>query len=75
MTSTCAGRNLGSGALVRALQSEGAELVAIVMVIRERAKSEKMPELIMLEFELGAALQIAGEKSQSGVRPVFGSLQ
>ena len=50
MTSTCAGRNFSPVSRLRARQREGAELVAIVMVIRKRSEGKEMPQLIMLEF-------------------------
>lgn len=68
------GQKVPSG-LLRSRQSERAKLVAIVMVVRERAKGEKMPQLIMLEFQLRAATEIAGQKSEGRVWPAFSSLE
>jgi hypothetical protein len=61
--------------LLRSRQSESAKLVAIMMVVRERAKGEKMPQLIMLEFQLSSATEIAGQKSKGRVWPAFSSLE
>ena len=52
---------LGAGA------GEGAERISVVMIVRERAKFEIMPDPIMGELELGSALQIAGKESEDDV--------
>lgn len=44
---------------------ERAELIAVVMIVGERAEFEEMPDAVMLQFQLGAARNIAGEKGEN----------
>src|SRR5690242_1640458 len=46
----------------RSSAGERPELVAIMMVVRERAELEEMPYTVVAEFELRAAGQVSGEK-------------
>lgn len=47
---------------------ERSKLVAIVMIVGKRAELEEMPDTIMLEFQLRAPGNVAGEKSEDEVR-------
>ena len=55
------GRRIAGHAFLRPIQSKCAELVPIVVIIGESAKCEKTPELVALEFELGATPKVAGQ--------------
>ena len=54
---------------------EGAELVPIMMVVRESAKFKKIPETVMLKLEPCALLQISGQKCEHDVRQRFQSFK
>ena len=67
MTSTCATAE-SSDVLRRARAGESAKFVAIVVIVRERAELEIMPESVMPQFQFGAATKITGEQGQHAVR-------
>src|SRR5712692_4766237 len=52
-----------------------AELVAIMMIVRERAEFKKVPDAVMLELELGAARDIAGQKRENEMSSRFQFLE
>src|SRR5438477_9511215 len=65
--------DLGGGKLAAmfffsARPGERAELVAIVVIIGKRAEFKKMPDPVMLEFQLRAARDVAGEEREHEMR-------
>ena len=50
---------------------ERAELIAIGVIVSERAEFKKMPDTVMSEFELSSARNVSGQKCQHDVFPVF----
>src|SRR5207245_7405153 len=54
---------------------ESAELVPIMMVVRESAKFKKFPETVMLKLEPCALLQISGQEREHDVWPRFQSFK
>src|SRR5437763_10377098 len=54
---------------------ESAELVPIMMVVRESAKFKKIPETVMLKFEPRALLQISSQKREHDVGLSFQSFK
>ena len=55
------GRELDPVFFARPPERDGTQVVAVFAVIRERPKCEKMREAVMVEFDAGAALHVAGE--------------
>ena len=54
--------------LRRAFARERTELIAIVMIVGERAEFEVILEPVALQFELRAAFQISGEQCEHAIR-------
>src|SRR5213594_1416426 len=52
---------------------EGAELVAIVVIVGKRAEFEKVPDAVMPELQLRAARHVSGQKGEDQMfsRPQF----
>ncbi len=64
------GREIDRVPLPRPPLREGPELVAIVVIVGKSAEFKKIPEPVIREFDLRAAFQVAGEKSEDIVRPL-----
>jgi hypothetical protein len=54
---------------------ERPQLVAVVVIVRESAKFEEVPEPVMAQLQLRAAFQIASEKTEHVLRPLPQSRQ
>src|ERR1700719_2251987 len=50
---------------------ERPELVTIVMIVRERAEFEKMPDTVVTELQLRPTRDIASQKAEHDVFPCF----
>src|SRR6516162_8807670 len=53
--------------LLRACASKRPELVAVVVIVREGAELEIMPDAVVLEFQLRAAREISSEEGKHHV--------
>ena len=51
--------------LASACACKRTELIAVVMIVGEGAEFEEMPDAVMLQFQLGAAHNVAGEKGEN----------
>ena len=56
------GLELESMLLPRALTGEGAELIAIVMIVGKGSEFKKLPETVVREFKLCASFHVSGEQ-------------
>ena len=70
MTSICAASNSWP-CFSCARAGERAELVAIVMIVGERAELEEVPETVALQFQLRAACDVAREQGENAIRFCF----
>src|SRR5437763_14742459 len=58
-----------------AFSGESAELVPVIMAVRESAKCKKVPETVMLNLKPCALWQISGQEREHDVRPRFQSFK
>src|SRR4051795_5380150 len=57
-----------------AAASKRSKLIPIVVIVRERAKFEKVPDAVMLEFQLCTARYVPGQQRENEVRTLFQSV-